>query len=182
MLKLLARFLSRPAVTDWLIARASRTPYQHLRDADGSVYMERYWMFNPYPARSDGAGRKWGDWLPSIRLHRIMREDRERHFHDHPWNARTFILRGWYDEVRHASYQYEAVHKGDAFSWTIDGMAFTRWAGSTAPLKAGQFHRIVRVRDGGVWTLFITWRKRDTWGFLVDGKRVPWREYLGIPK
>jgi hypothetical protein len=31
-----------------------------------------------------------------------------------------------------------------------------------------------------VWTLFITWRYQGTWGFDVDGSKVPWREYLGI--
>jgi hypothetical protein len=34
--------------------------------------------------------------------------------------------------------------------------------------------------DGGATTLFITGKYRGTWGFLVDGVKVPWREYLGI--
>jgi hypothetical protein len=164
MRKLLARFLARPAVANWLIQRAMRTPYFHLADADGSVYMERYWLFNPYPPKSDGADRRWGNWLPSIRLHKIKREDRDRHMHDHPWNARTVILRGWYEEQRPIT----------------DGYISTRrQTGETASLKFGQYHRISRVSDGGVWTLFITWRHRGTWGFLVDEKKVPWREYLG---
>jgi hypothetical protein len=170
---MLARFFARPAVTDWLIRRAMRTPYFHITSADGQdVYMERYWLFNPYPPNSDGAGRRWGDWMPSVRLHKIMREDQDRHMHDHPWNARTFILRGWYREER------ERRVCGMS-NWTPT-YPVLREPGDTARLNFGEYHRIVQVSEGGVWTLFITWRKRGTWGFLVDGKKVPWRAYLGI--
>ena len=168
MLNLIARFLARPAVTDWLIRRAMRTPYFHIKSPDGTeIYMERYWLFNPYPHQNDGAGRRWGDSMPSIRLHRIMREDRDPHMHDHPWNARTFILRGWYAEVRQGELIWE-------------DRIIERRAGDTAALRFGQYHRISEVSPGGVWTLFVTWKKRGTWGFLVNGRKVPWREYLGI--
>lgn len=167
-LNLTARFLARPAVSKWLIKRAKRTPYFHITSSDGlDVYMERYWLFNPYPPKNDGAGRRWGDWVPSVRLHCIMREDQDRDQHDHPWNARTFILRGWYDEVR----QGEVI-------W--EDRLIRRSAGDTARLCFGEYHRITEVSEGGVWTLFITGRKRGTWGFLVNGRKVPWREYLGI--
>ncbi|MFC5548162.1 hypothetical protein [Massilia aerilata] len=158
MLKLVAKLLARPAVVDWLICRAMRTPYSHITK-DGDVYMERYWLFNPYPADSSGKG----NLLPSIRLHKIMRPDQDRHLHDHPWNARTFILRGWYLEEREGEF------------WDIE-----RSEGETAALKFGEFHAITRVPECGVWTLFVTWRYRGTWGFLVNGKKVPWREYLNI--
>lgn len=56
----------------------------------------------------------------------------------------------------------------------------SRQPGSTALLRFGEYHRIRYVPPEGAWTLFITWRKRGTWGFWVDGRKVPWREYLGI--
>lgn len=174
MLNPLARFLARPAVADWLIQRAMHTPYYHLTDEHGSVYMERYWLFNPYQRHSGGAGRRWGDWMPSIRIHGIMREDRDPHLHDHPWNARTFILRGWYAEQR-LERPYRAT--GD-FEKVL--VRHIRCAGDTARLNFGEYHNITHVGDGGAWTLFVTWKKRGTWGFLVDGRKVPWREYLGI--
>lgn len=167
---MIARFLARPGVVAWLIRRAMRTPYTHLSGPDG-VYMERYWLFNPYQPNSDGRGRKWGEWLPSVRLHRIMREDRDEHMHDHPWNARTFILRGWYWELRPMAPDHP--HYGLA-----DGVHLYRGAGDTVALRFKEYHKIVQVSDGGVWTLFITWRYRGTWGFMVDGRKVPWREYL----
>jgi hypothetical protein len=156
---LLARFLAQPAVVDWLIRRAKRTPYSHI-EKNGSVYMERYWLFNPYPADSSGKGNR----LPSIRLHRIMRPDGDRDMHDHPWDARTFILRGAYTEDRPE--QREIV----------------RLAGDSARLNFGEYHRITRISPGGVWTLFVTFRYRGTWGFLVNGAKVQWRTYLGLDK
>lgn len=157
---LIAKILARSAVSDWLIRRALKTPYTHIAK-DGDVYMYRWWLFNPYPPASDGRRRRWADWLPSARIHLIRRPDEDRHPHDHPWNARTVILRGWYDEVR-------------------EGREIRRAEGTTAALKFGEFHRITEVCDGGVFTLFITSRYQGTWGFLVDGVKVPWREYLNI--
>ena len=154
----LAWLLSRWWVASWLLRRAVRTPYQHIHSADGlTTYMYRWWLLNPYPepgARS---------WLPfSVRLHRIMRRDHDRHLHDHPWNARTIILDGFYIERRE------------------DGREVVRTRGDTATLLFGEFHRIDHVSPGGVLTLFITWRYQGTWGFLVDGRKVPHREYLSL--
>lgn len=172
-LNMVARFLARPAVTDWLIRRAKRTPYRHIIGPDGSVYMKRYWLFNPYEAESDGA-RPWWHFPIGIRLHHIWREDDDRGaLHDHPWNARTFVLRGWYKEVRMLCMHDDGTQT-DAY--------IKRRAGATASLEYGEYHRITKVSPGGVWTLFITGRKRGTWGFLVNGKKVQWRKFLGIPE
>jgi hypothetical protein len=43
-----------------------------------------------------------------------------------------------------------------------------------------QYLRISYIAEGGAWTLFFTWRYQGTWGFLVDGAKVPWRKYLGL--
>lgn len=173
----LAKFLARPRVVDWLITRAKRTPYRHITGPDGSVYMERYWLFNPYDPESDGA-RPWWQLPIGIRLHHILREDDDRGaLHDHPWHARTFILRGWYREVkpkRICTWCQTEDCNGHYF--------VTREVGETATLKFGEYHRIIEVSKGGVWTLFVTGRKRGTWGFLVDGQKVQWRKFLGIEK
>lgn len=182
---LIARVLARPAVTDWLIRRAMRTPYTHITSADGSrVYMRRYWLFNPYPADSSGK-RPWWQFPISIRLHQIMREDDDHDLHDHPWNARTFILRGGYVENRPSSKEVMATFRAAKPHMSAEWANVTqllqvtkREAGDTAALRFGEYHRITEVSEGGVWTLFITGRYRGTWGFLVNGKKVPWREYL----
>jgi len=159
---LLARICAIPSVADWLIARAQRTPYSPIMSPDGqTLYMGRWWLFNPYPGAGDER-KRWA-WLPSVRVHHICVEDQDRHLHDHPWNARTIILRGGYDEERKR------------------GALREYWSGDTASLRFSEFHRIYWVAPGGAWTLFITWKYRGTWGFLVNGVKVPWREYLGVP-
>lgn len=140
---------------DHLIERVKATPYQHL---DG--YMERYWLLNPYESMH---GLPRLDGVPiSMRLHHILRADRERHLHSHPWVAASLILRGSYVETRlvegeHVERRYEV--------------------GDTNVLDANTFHKIGWVSPGGVWTLFTMGPKVASWGFLVDGKVVPWREY-----
>lgn len=185
--KLIAWFITRPRITAWLIQRAQRTPYTHITSADGSsLYMGRWWLFNPYGrgALGEQTPARW-PWLPSVRIHHICRADQDRDLHDHPWNARTIILRGWYREERHFDtlpctdwqhINHHLIRDGDEF-YTLG-----RNAGYTGRLLFGQYHRISEVSPGGVWTLFITGRYRGTWGFKVNGKKVPWRTYLGLDK
>lgn len=168
ILNLITRLLARPAVTDWLIKRAKRTPYFHIYGDDDSLYMERYWLFNPYPKGADEK-RWWKDLLPSVRLHRIVRKDQD--LHDHPWDARSFVLRGWYIEER---LEYPPYPGPDDFRL----VTYYRVRGQTFVLKFGEFHRISQVSLGGVWTLFVTFKKKGSWGFLVNGRKIHWREYI----
>ena len=183
----LARFLARPRVADWLIRRSLRTPYSHLvcnRDGTNRVvaheyqlqpgesfYMRRFWLFNPY-SREDNIPTlrftlKLGRWQKvlafpiSIRVHHIMREDRDRDLHSHPWNARTVILKGHYLEKR------DGPH-----------CIILRRPGATATLGFEEYHRIVEVGPAGAWTLFISGPWKGVWGFRVNGVKVPWRDYL----
>ena len=164
--KLVAWVVSRKPIADYLIRRAQHTPYFHL---DG--YMNRWWLFNGYgnDTSTPDKQRQEKRWsrLPAIRVHHILREDLARDMHDHPWNARTIVLRGWYDEER-LLYSFA--------DWNVD-QEFTRRRGDTATLKFGEYHNITRVSEGGVWTLFFTWKYMGTWGFWVNGKKVPWKEY-----
>lgn len=166
--KIIAWVVSRPAFVQWLIRRAVKTPYHHITGRDGSIYMERYWLFSPYDKVDKSS---WRRRIPSVRLHRIMREDQDRHMHDHPWDARTIILDGWYNEER-------PIRPYARYDYTTD--YWNRTTGDTASLRFGEYHRITEVAPNGVWTMFITWKYCGTWGFLVDGKKVPWREYLGL--
>lgn len=166
--RLVAFIVSRGPLANWLIARAKRTPYSHITSRDGSeVYMERYWLFNPYRKRPDcGAAPARWSWLPSIRLHWIRAADSASHMHDHPWNARTIVLRGFYWEQKFAApgTEVRTVH--------------TRKRGYTGRILFGEYHHISTVSICGVWTMFFTWDYRGTWGFWRDGAKVPYREYL----
>lgn len=170
---IIARQLARPAVASWLIERSKRTPYFHIQGDDGSPYMDRFWLFNPYD-RETGKPR-WAPLIPwSIRIHHIRREDRDEHLHDHPWNARTIILRG--------SYQEELPNADTALDAAGWRHRVWRMPGDTKAIRFGSFHRIHRVSRGGVYTLFISGKYQGTWGFLVDGVKVKWREYLEARK
>lgn len=149
---LLARFLALPPVRWALIKYAQRTPYFHLQG-----YMNRWWVFNPHPPRQSGAGRRFPK-LSQARVHHILRADIGRDPHNHPWPARTIILKGWYVEKR-----------GEEF--------FVRKAGKTAVIEVDTFHHITEVSPGGVWTLFITGPWQHVWGFKTDEGFVPWHEH-----
>lgn len=164
--KCAAWVLTQPRVADWLISHAKRTPYFHLVK-NGEVYMYRWWLFNPYD--NETRKRKY-PWIPfSVRVHRIMKPDDDRHLHDHPWNARTVILRGGY---------IEEVPDDSPRMFTDNRQQFYRVAGDTHRLRPGQYHRITHVTSRGAYTLFITGKNQPGWSFLVDGKKIPWRVYL----
>jgi hypothetical protein len=144
--------------------------------------MRRWWLLNPYPP-ADGEDRRawWRKHLPSVRVHHILRPDTDRHLHDHPWHARTVILDGWYEEERLGNPAAPLPRDFCGMRRMQDGTVRDRLhrnEGYTGELRFGEYHRISRVSLGGVVTLFITWRKQGTWGFEVDGRKVPWSEYL----
>lgn len=186
---IVASVVSQPLVANWLIWQAKKTPYMHILSPDGdTTYMGRWWLLNPYDRATQKA--RWS-WLPfSIRVHHIMRADYDDHCHDHPWDARTIILKGHYEEKRLAT--------GEARERILDACLephekltldrskieaseyFTRNPGDTAALKFGEYHQITSVAPKGAMTLFITFKYQGMWGFLVNGSKVPWRDYLGL--
>ncbi len=155
--RLFAYIVSRRLLADYLIGRATETPYFHLPG-----YMNRWWLFNRYSEVGfpDKVPKRFPR-LPSIRIHQILRPDNAAHPHDHPWNARTIILRRHYVERR-------------------GNVEHVRRVGHTAPVLFGEYHHISYVQSHGAWTMFICWDYMGDWGFLVNGKKVPWREYVAM--
>ena len=153
--KPVAKILSFPPVANWIISKytTDENMFYHLPG-----YMHRWWLFNP---RSIETNEAKYPWIPfSIRLHHILRKDNDRHLHSHPFNARTFIIKSWYIELRE------------------NGKFHVRQKGSTAYLSTEDFHAIVEVPHGGVWTIFVCGKREQDWGFLVGGKVVTAKEYL----
>ena len=172
----IARIVSKPRIADAIIRYAKLTPYCHLPSDDCPTYMERYWVFNPYDRVTNKP--RFSPLIPvSIRVHHIIREDFERALHDHPWNARTIILKGWYIEKR---FNPEFESMLPASPSNPEFVAVIRRPGDTARLRFGEFHTIVQLSDDDTYTLFFSWKWRGVWGFLVDGVKVPWRKYLGV--
>lgn len=158
----IARFIgTRPALVDCIITSAQKTLYSHLYKSDNGVYMSRWWLMPRWLLGRDEKDQLYPfSWLPIIaRVHHIQQPDDERDLHDHPADYRSIILRGYYVEE------------------DIYGQRYLRQQGETVSNRAENFHTIVEISEGGVWTLFMLRKKRNEWGFLVDGRKVPWRKY-----
>jgi hypothetical protein len=169
--RLLARALGT-AAGFWLVKRAAlHRHHGHLYDKGGPLYMGRWRVIDEF--KRDIYGRYTTERTLSsrvlekltgytaIRLHHIVREDRDRHLHNHPFDFRTFILHGWYVEEREG---WKYFWGGPCTDTT------TLRAGDTGDGRHGTYHRIREVSEGGVWTLFCMTRNTDKWGFKVDGQ------------
>jgi hypothetical protein len=144
-----------------------RTPYFHLFHDDGTPYMARFWLLRIGECAPDDEGKVY-PWL-GIRVHHIQSSD-DRVPHDHPWTFVTWILRGGYTEVKPQRW-VGGLPGGYSRHRTYR-------AGSIRMVRAKQFHYLLLDQGVDAWTLFFTFRKVQGWGFLVNGVKVPWCEYL----
>lgn len=173
----IARVLSRPRVSSWIITMAQRTPYANLAAVGrGGRYMGRWWLFNPYDSDTHTQRYPWLPW--SIRVHHIVQGDPGGYLHDHPWHARTIILKGGYLEQRLREQSDSEQAKLNMPLRFQTPEYIVRKQGTTSTLRPGNFHRIAEVSEGGAYTLFITGKWREEWGFLVKGAKVPAGQHL----
>jgi hypothetical protein len=109
-------------------------------------------------------------------LHRFHRADLDRHIHNHPWAlAFSFILCGSYVETRLDVEADALLHRlGRRADRDPTITRRVRWFNV---LTDADYHKVDRL-NGEVWTLFVTGKRMQDWGFLVDGEHVPWREYF----
>jgi len=169
--RIIARIVVKPMIRDWLIAVAQRTPDEHIMSPDRQqVYMYRYWLFNEID-RKTHKRKYW--FIPfSLRIHHIVMPDLDRHLHDHPFNARTWVLRGGYEEIRPAESTLIDPN------WNRDKLVeYQRLRGDTTTLGFEKFHKISYLYGGEAWTLFAFGRYIGPWGFLVAGRKLTRREY-----
>lgn len=110
---------------------------------DGVEYMRRYHVDPHHGDRT--------------RLHHLLTSDPQPDPHDHPWNFRSVILTGAYDE------------------WTPDGWHTWR-AGDIVERDAATPHRLDLV-DGPMFTLCTVGPVRRPWGFHTANGWVHWRHY-----
>ncbi|HFL7679734.1 TPA: hypothetical protein ACOEOP_000041 [Stenotrophomonas maltophilia] len=173
------RVLDRVATA--LIRRGARTPYFHLVNADGTPYMDRFWLLRIGCAGLDDRGQP-RPWL-ALRLHHIRSSDHGGIFHDHPWSFFSLILRGGYFEHRPFDGPLPAVP--DAVPSAIAEEPYSStWYGAGQLLfrRAEGWHRIALAEDlqaEGTWTLVLTLPPRaHSWGFHIRGQKVEHRAYF----
>lgn len=171
-------------IANWLIARAVHTPYFHLYHADGTLYMERFWLV-PFASPKEGCWvATWREpftWLCqklgiSIRLHWIHTADLDRALHDHPWTFFSWLLIGWYTEERPTTPEkIQFDEKG------VEAIKTTRRTpGSFALRRFHHRHRISAVSPGGVLTLFVSFTKRQSWGFYTPQGKTWWWVFKSV--
>ena len=112
---------------------------------DGVEYLRRYHV--------NGRARVG----PSTRLHQLLTSDPQPDPHDHPWDFRSVLLTGAYDE------------------WTPDGWHTWR-AGDIVNRDAATPHRLDLV-DGPMFTLVTVGAVRRRWGFHTATGWTHWRDY-----
>lgn len=173
----------------WIVARAAQQPFHHLEG-----YMERYWLVSPKSRLSAWLRQhenlcQWRD----VRVHKILRSDKDGAHHDHPWDFWRVILDGGYTEVtQHDNY-------GDAMAWirregaerdptVLDNMAFNahmrKWEvriryakGHVALRRADFFHRVELAPGETATTLFVMGKYRQKWGYSTPAGKVPHDAY-----
>lgn len=103
----------------------------------------------------------------AIKLHRICRSDLDRHTHNHPFGFVTIILKGGYTETLNRN-----------------GKTTHRWytPGSVLRRTTKDFHRLTLLPNQETWTLVFFGRKKQSWGFDVDGEYWDHEYYLSSDK
>ena len=165
-----------------LMERAAKTPYYHLGN-----YMERYWLVPYIREGSHSAVGKNGvgpvkfrerpiAWFLqkldiAARVHHILRSDDDRAFHDHPWPYVSVVLFGGY---------WEITPKFDKAGNVVGSQRKWYGPGSIIFRKARSWHILELEPGTSAWTLFITGKYAQGWGFLVAGEKIPYKTYLGI--
>lgn len=114
----------------------------------------------------------------SIRVHYWLRSDDKRHMHDHPWDFRTFVLRGAYYDVSRYDTEEEIPTKlqGSYRTETFeeDHILVREYVTVTAFRKANHKH-YVEIPKPGVITILFCSRPYNKWGFWIAGKKTLWR-------
>lgn len=100
--------------------------------------------------------RRWVLRTPwfMLRVHHILRGDNERHFHDHPMDFVSLILRGGYVE------------------FTPNNPPRICRPGAIVSHKAEDLH-FLKLRGQSAWTFLITGQYRREWGFQTEDGWIP---------
>lgn len=135
-------------------------PVKIIRDDNGKPFLYRYNLFS----------FKNG---PGINIHRFVRSDPDRGFHDHPWSGGySFILSGEYKErilnlngVKGESIETHTFDPNDYDTYTRSRFNINCIKGRNT------FHRVM-IEDGKeAWTIFFFTKRSKRWGMIdLNGK------------
>lgn len=127
-----------------------------LLNSDGEVYLFRRRLIQ-FP-------------LFAVYLHDIELADELPDLHSHPFPFASLILRGGYVE--------HVAHPQGTELGLVELRSHNRWDVNIFPRGTKKVHTIVRALPR-TKTLVLTGRRRDSWGWFVDGEGlVHWSEFL----
>lgn len=135
-----------------------RSIYVEHITTQGEVYLTRVHL-TPW---------QWWPFKTRIYLHVFSRPDEDRVFHDHPWDFRTIVLFGGYDEESHQLNPHrETRGDDDVMRPTPTGKVIPDTLGflSMRWRPATHAHRITRLHTRKVVTLILRGDRRRNWGF-----------------
>jgi 8-oxo-dGTP diphosphatase len=132
-----------------LVKITNRLSVKIIRDDQGIPFLYRYHLF---ALTSDG---------PGMCIHRFVKSDPDRGYHDHPWShSLSFILAGGYEERifdGKAPNNYNTHHRG---RWSFNHLDGNK-----------TFHRVMIEEGKDSWSLFWFLRRSKKWGMIgLDNK------------
>lgn len=145
----------------WYKWLASKCPFKVLHDRDKleDPYLIRYTVFKTK--------------LVSLYLHKIIRSDSTRDYHDHPWPFAHIILEGGY-------WEETPIRTRLKFPGAI---AFRRanYSHRLELLTDIKHHNLTgQIKELETWTLVLIGPKQREWGFIgrMTGCWVKWDNYV----
>jgi hypothetical protein len=123
----------------------------------------------------------------SLKLHTIIKSDRERELHDHPWSFITFMLCGGYYEETPVNPKTYKLGNRTKKKW--HGPGTLRFIKNPYPHRLdlskdlpiniiGDPDWIAGFPDVPAVTLVLTLPKKRKWGFYGKDKWIPAQEYV----
>lgn len=145
-----------------------QVPDSPLKHADGSLYMDRWFLLEP---------SVWTFGI-QVRLQCLYSSDADRELHDHPsWNI-SWILRNSYEElIPSLGWEGDPLFMGGR-----DEMVAKVWRdpGDVVFRRARYRHRLVIPQGQAVWTIFVFGPWQRHWGFTTETGWVWWKHWLGL--
>lgn len=107
--------------------------------------------------------------LLSLRIHKWIRSDDKRFFHDHPWGFVTFVLRGYYTDVHPGQFSDDVGEDNEREILSTGSIRY----------RPARFRHYVEVPECGALTFLICGPKIQEWGYWVKGKLKRPLRYFG---
>lgn len=100
----------------------------------------------------------------SLRLHRWLASDDQRHYHNHAWWFITWVISGEYEDITPYDDKYGEAPDGVFTMHYTERMK----TGMIKHRPANHSHKVKVLRP--TWTFLITGPVEQPWGFFVRGK------------